>query len=108
MNNNAKSKSLLVNCLEEKLKNNEGYTIFYSNGCPYCESALEVLKQKTYKGYNFEKNNTSKREILEALRLLDLDKDDKKKLNEHDTKPIIFYKQKFVGGLSELQKYLSR
>ena len=100
------SNSLLVECLQDKLKNNQGYTIFYSKECPYCKEALRLLKNKTYKGYDFEKNNTSKGDILEALRQMDLDEDSKYRLKNHNTKPIIFYKQKFIGGMDDLVKDL--
>mgnify|MGYP000695775914 CR=1 FL=1 len=101
-----KNNALLVECLQEKLKNNQGYTIFYSKECPYCKEALNILKNKTYKGYDFEKNNTSKDEILDALRNIELDENSKKRLMSHNTKPIIFYKQRFIGGLDNLVKEL--
>lgn len=98
----------LTKCIEKKLNSNKGYTIFFEKGCPYCDKALSILRSSNviYKGYDLSTISGGKDNVLNSLNNISLDKNSKNKIKNHTTKPIIFYKKKFIGGYSELKKYL--
>ena len=85
-------------------KHNNKFVIFYSDNCPFCDNALKLLHDYNYKKYNIE--------VIGGLqKLLSVLKKTKKLTGfkeTHSTKPIIFYKGKFIGGYTELEKFLHK
>ena len=82
------------------------FIIFYSPWCKFCTSAIELLKNenKSFKGYNIDNMKGGMDKLLHYL------KQQKSLTNfkeEHATRPIIFYKGKFIGGLTDLKSYLN-
>lgn len=81
------------------------YVIFFVDGCPYCDNARKLLRKSgvSYKGYDISQIDGGMKKLLEVLNknrnLLNFDP-------KHQTKPIIFYNGKFVGGFSELSKII--
>lgn len=81
------------------------YIIFYVKECPYCKSALDLLRSKklNYKGYLIDDIVGGMGTLLKNLRdnaqLVEFDK-------SHETKPIIFLGGKFIGGYTELLERL--
>ena len=73
--------------------NNE-WTIYTLKGCPWCEKAKELLKNKGF-SYNEIVCNDRKSEINE-------------KFNGHVTYPKIVRNGKFIGGYSDLEKMFKR
>jgi glutaredoxin len=69
--------------------------------CPYTREAITVLKDKkmTYKFYNLEKAHN--RELLDKL------KNKGKVPHSWHTVPIIIKKNKFIGGMDELDSMLN-
>lgn len=79
------------------------YVVFYIPTCGYCQETFKLLNnyKLAYKGYNINNirggfqrvyDNLSKQKDITGFDLT------------HKTKPIIFYKGKFVGGFTELRK----
>lgn len=82
------------------------FIIFYSKWCPYCVEAITVLKSnnKLFKGYNIDKMSLNISDLLECF------VNNKNVINfnpNHKTRPIIFYRGKFIGGLSDLKLFLN-
>jgi len=83
------------------------YIIFYIEECPYCLSALELLRNSNvkYKGYIIDKISGGMPELLNVLTKYS------RSINfnvNHQTKPIIFYNRKFLGGANELSDKLKK
>lgn len=102
--------SCIIMCdkFNKKIINNETediYIIFYSKWCKYSMDALSLMEtnKKQFKGYDIDKIKGNLPRLLDCLQ---------KNANitsfniEHKTRPIIFYKGKFIGGYSELLKVL--
>ena len=80
------------------------YVIFYVSTCPYCQGALNLLRNKRvkYKGYNINDIKGGMTELLSVL-----NRSDRISFNpNHQTKPIIFLNKKLIGGYDDLQNYL--
>lgn len=85
------------------------YVIFFTYECPYCQRAMSLLKENnvTWKGYNINDISGGQDELLRSLnykRLLD--EYNRTHNTVHRTRPFVFYNEKFVGGLSDLQLLL--
>ncbi|BCS82938.1 ESV128 type glutaredoxin [Cotonvirus japonicus] len=82
------------------------YVIFYVDGCPYCQGALTILRSKNlpYKGYNI---NNIKGNMPRLLQVLNQFSSNIGFNNQHTTKPMIFLNGQFLGGMTELDKYLA-
>ena len=83
------------------LKHNDKYVMFYSEWCSYSQKAINKIKSsgEKYKFYDIDVVDNGMDLILD-----DLNKN-ASKVNfnpKHLTRPVIFYKGKFVGGYSEL------
>ena len=97
----------LSNCdeINRKILNNKAndiFIFFYWNTCPHSIAAKSRLKNDklSYKGYEISKNTEY---VLNCLR----DGSDKTGFDRnHRTVPIVFYKGKFIGGNSDLNRYL--
>lgn len=86
-------------------KKNNLFIIFYSPWCKYSTDAIQLLhnNNKSYKGYNIDKIKGGIGELLFCLS----DKSNITYYNKnHKTRPIIFYKGKFIGGYDNLKNYL--
>lgn len=81
------------------------YIIFYSPWCPFCSSAIDLLKEnkKNFKGYNIDNIKGGLDKILFCLKK---NSDTTKFKEDHKTRPIIFYKGVFIGGFTDLKKHL--
>jgi glutaredoxin len=89
------------------LKYKDVYIIFYSDSCGYSTNALELLRNNKlkYKGYEIENIPGGFNFLLSKL------KSNKQITNfdeNHTTRPIIFYKGKFIGGYTELSNHVSK
>ena len=86
-------------------KYNDRYVIFYDNGCPFSENALELLNESgaKFKSYVISNITDSLQNLISYFRKhgapVKFD-------NNHRTKPIIFYRGKFIGGYTELKEHL--
>lgn len=88
-----------------KYKDLDLYVVFYSDWCPYCKTAFELLKNKdkSFKGYNIDKINGQLDTLLECFN----NNKDKIQFNEtHKTRPIIFFKGQYIGGYDKLKSKL--
>ena len=93
--------------VEKSIKNNPDYYIlFYSERCGYSIRALELLRSSKvkYKAYDIEKKFDS---LDHLLGLLNLIKDINFNIN-HQTRPVIFYRGKFIGGYTELVAFINK
>lgn len=83
------------------------FVIFYSPQCKFCIDAINLLKQNklSFKCYNID-NMKGTMDIL--LHFLNQQKDITHFNEQHKTKPIIFYKGKFIGGFTDLIAYLKK
>jgi glutaredoxin len=93
--------------LEKIKKYNDVYIIFYTNGCPYCENAIALLKKSnvSWKGYNINNIKEGLTGLLNYFNSIKmLDNYNKENNTDHTTKPLIFYNQQFIGGFTDLQK----
>ena len=92
-------------CTKKIIDNDDKYVIFYSDWCRYSMDAIGLLKdnKKSFKGYKIDKMKGGINKLISCL---------KKTSNQtefdtdHMTRPIIFYKGKFVGGYTQLSELL--
>jgi glutaredoxin len=88
------------------LENNDKYVIFWSPTCGYSQAAIKLLqdKQLSFKSYDIGsiKGGMDKL-IMNLSRTSNLTG----YTTKHRTKPIIFYKSKFLGGYTELSNKLN-
>lgn len=97
----------LHSCIEKIIDADPNtFVIFFVYGCYYSESALNLLRKKNvpYKGYDI---NTITGQMPTLLQIFKKNADLIGFDVNHTTKPIIFYKNKFIGGFDQLKKYLS-
>lgn len=92
----------MVNKFVQKiLTNNDIFTIFYNEWCPWSMKAIALLKEKNFKfkAYKIKDINKLINNILEYPKLqFDVN---------HKTRPIIFKDTKFIGGYDKLVKYFN-
>lgn len=95
-----------INKKIQNYKDNDIFIIFYSDWCPFCKNTFQLLDKhkKSCKGYNIDKLE-GKEVLIEKLKL---EKDLTGYDINHKTIPIIFYKGKFIGGLSELKLFFKK
>lgn len=87
--------------------NDDIFIIFYSDYCGYCKNAIEMLKtkNKSFKGYDIEQIKGGLDRILYCFS----QNSEELEFNiTHKTRPVIFYKGKFIGGFTDLQKMLDK
>lgn len=89
------------------IKNNDKFIIFYSEWCTYSKNALALLKdkKKSFKGYKIESIKGGIERLMASFN------NNREKLAfdiSHKTRPIIFYKGKFIGGFTELKEFLDK
>ena len=91
-----------VRCVEKVLKHKDKIVIFYSPSCSYSSKALELARQTNDIDHRFYDIDG----IPDNIKTLNKIFTNKKKLinfnPNHMTKPIVFYKGKFIGGYNEL------
>lgn len=76
----------------------ETYTIYGSETCPFCVKAKELLNEKEIKYiYHDVKTYGTLKEALDYLANL---------TNNQRTIPVIFKKDKFIGGYDDLKKII--
>lgn len=87
------------------IKNENIAIIFYNDWCKYSQASLKILKNKKikYKGYNIDKINGGLETLLEYLSKT---KDSTGYDTNYKSRPVIFYKKKFIGGYYELIKII--
>jgi thioredoxin reductase (NADPH) len=75
----------------------EEYFVYTLDGCPWCEKAKELLKDKKKKFV--AKNGVNNTEVVEKM----------KKIGREDYKywPKIFLNDEFIGGYTDLEKRLN-
>ena len=86
--------------------NNENvFIIFYRPDCMFCINSLKLLKinKLQFKGYNVNNIKNSKN-MFDCFKL---EKNTTYYNETHRTIPTIFYKGKFIGGYTELKKYIN-
>ena len=88
-------------------KDDDLYVVFYSSTCGYSIKLLNYLKNNkiNFKGYDV--NNGQDR--FQSL-LIDLNENKDELIDfdpSHRTKPIVFYKGKFIGGADDTISLLS-
>tara|TARA_R100000008_G_C3582251_1_gene169376 strand:+ start:2335 stop:2577 length:243 start_codon:yes stop_codon:yes gene_type:complete len=76
------------------------YVVFGRESCPYCVDALSLLEEK-HKKYNFINFEEDQAQVLQEI----------KNAYEWTTVPMIFevssgVQIKFIGGFTDLSKYL--
>lgn len=92
--------------LNRKIKKyNDRYVIFYSPWCKYSMEALNILKEKNllHKAYIID-DITNDLSLLFKAFIQGIN--DTNFSREHRTRPIIFYKGKFIGGCDKLKEKL--
>ncbi len=99
---------ITVRCIEKVLKHNDKIVIFYSPWCSYSTQAIELARQTKdiqHRTYDIDRVPGNINTLCEIFTK-------KKELTNYDpnhtTRPIIFYKGKFIGGYNELQKILNK
>jgi glutaredoxin len=87
--------------LDKITQNPNCYIIFYSQWCTYSLRALDLLRSNNvcYKGYLIE---SIKGDMPYLLSVFKSNTDKLNYDNNHNTRPIIFYDSKYIGGYSEL------
>lgn len=94
-----------IRCVEKVKKHNDKLVIFYSELCPYSRDAVTLAKHSKmpYRTYDIDNVPGGFKSILDIFgnRKNEVGFD-----STHKTKPIVFYKGKFIGGYNELSKML--
>ena len=81
----------------------DSFTVYSKMECKYCDYAKELLKEE---GYSYEIimcDYYLKEEPEGFLRTMEV-----KIGYRYNTFPMIFHKEKFIGGYTELVKYLEK
>lgn len=92
--------------LYKKINNdNDIFVIFGLSYCGYCKNAINYLKSKniSYKYYNIDKDYDIFFNLIKLVNKIDPN------LNinpDHKTFPVIFLKKHFIGGYSDLIKFI--
>ena len=81
--------------------NETEWVIYTKAGCPYCSKAMELLKSQNSSAQvtKFEMTSSNKQSVYTLIDSL---------TSSYRYYPIIFHKGKFVGGFSDLKKYLNK
>ena len=79
-------------------------TIYYRNGCPFCEEALRLLIKNKIKFRKYNVNDYGGKDLvfnfLKKQKVL-------RKNSTHDTLPLIFgFAGEYIGGCTELKRFL--
>ena len=88
----------------------QGFTIYQSPFCPYCQESLEILQtlnrqhQISLKNVNLDEVEGGKSRVVHFFKA-NADKYGYDK--NHDTRPIIFFNRRFIGGNSDLKRFLT-
>jgi len=82
-----------------KLIANKGINMFTKKGCGYCDKSKELLKNKNIKYQFIEVTDLTKHELFASI---------DNYTNKYRTFPLIFVNDKFIGGFSELSKYIQK
>ena len=90
-----------VRCVHKILKHNDKYVMFYSPWCSYSNQAMDYIKTtgEDYRFYNIDSIPNGMELILNEFNKVAAE------INfdpNHKTRPIIFYKGKFIGGSANL------
>lgn len=94
-----------MNSITKKITdNNDKIVIFYSDWCGYSKNALAYLKQNniSFKGYNIDNIKGGINKVLDEL--VQSSQQTKFPPN-YTTRPLVFYKGKFIGGNNELVNF---
>ena len=95
-----------VKKLYKKINNdNKEVIMFGLSYCEFCKKTLNLLKKNkiTYKYYPIDNHfNLFFKILLEVAKYFPNFQID----TTHKTVPVIFYKKKFIGGFTEISKYL--
>lgn len=89
------------------IKDENNVIIFYSDWCKYSNTSINLLMKKNikFKGYNIDKITGGLEKLIEFLTKT-------KDITGYDTnyksRPMIFYKKKFLGGYFELIKIIDQ
>lgn len=78
-------------CLSQANK----WEIIVLEGCPFCEKALELMAEKGWIYKKITANRFNKQAVVEPVKHL---------IGDHQTFPLIFYNDEFIGGYQELLK----
>ena len=90
-----KKKSLII---KKSLKNKKityDYKIYTKEGCPYCVLLKELLTSRRIKFKNIPITSSNREMLL-------------KKTNNYKYIPIVFHKNKFIGGYDNVVKILNK
>ena len=93
-----------VNTLYKKINNKDNFIIFGLSYCGYTHNSKTYLKEKNlnYKFYSIDAYSNIFFTILEKVNL----KYPELNINlKHKTFPVIFYKNNFIGGYTDLIKF---
>lgn len=95
-----------VNKKIQQYKNSDLFIVFYNDWCSFSKRALELLERKkiSFKAYDIDNIGG----IDKVLTYLKKEKDLTNFDVNHKTRPIIFYKGKFIGGYSELSSFIEK
>lgn len=88
-------------------KYNNSYVIFYSKWCKYSIKALEILQNKKLEHRRYDIEKVSNNDFNYLLKSFNRYSNEIEFNKSHKTRPIIFYKGKFIGGCSDLEEHLN-
>lgn len=91
-----------VRCVEKVLKHNDKIVIFYSSWCSYSAAAMELARQHDNIEHRFYDIDTVPGNLNTLCELFEKKKEMTGYNPNHKTRPLVFYKGKFIGGYSEL------
>lgn len=79
------------------------WLVYHYTWCPFCKSALKMLKNKNQKVKKIDFDNYGgKDKVIKGLKKIGL----LSEKNKHKTAPLIFKNYKYIGGLKELKKII--
>ena len=81
------------------IKSEDKYIVFYIKMCPFCSKTFELLNKLKLPFRSFLIDPDGKDIFFRSL--------DKTNIGSHRTFPVIFFNNKFIGGLSDLEIHLN-
>lgn len=95
-----------IDLLYNKINNDSDYVVFGLSTCPFCINTINLLKKNNL-NYKYYKIDDFYNLFFKTFKLLGKEDSNLDIDLLHKTVPVIFYKKKFIGGYTNLEKMMT-